>query len=180
MANPKCKCCNKELKRSTAFKEEYINPQTLKVSNRYFCNQECFDKFHLDYKIKENFYCICSESLGFDVRKNRYFNKRISDLQDKEKVFLILYKKKDEFLLDYESKITNIKKHKTINKNYEIAVFTNTLNEYLQKYENITKEEENKTNNKVIAELDDYIDYESAMPKGLQVKPRKTIFDFND
>lgn len=173
MANPKCKCCGKEVSRKTAVKEEYIQTQNLKLANRYFCNQECYDKFHFEDTIKDNFYRITSEILNIEPLKNWYFKKRLSELKDKNKAFLILYKKKEEFLLEFESTIRKMRVEKSITKNYEIAVYINLLETYSKKYVDI----DNQTETKI--ELIDYIDYENAMPKGKQAKPRKTIFDID-
>lgn len=175
MAKVKCRCCGKSIDKSNAIREEYLQTKALKIANRYFCSQECFDEYHFEDKIKSQFYEVSSELLGIDSLKNRYFKKRLSEMSGNDKAFLIIEKKKEDIIPEFKTEIKKIKDKKSISKNYEIAVYINMLETYIKEFAN--NDIENNTENEII---EDYIDYESAMPKGKQAIERKTIFDMEE
>ncbi len=175
MAKVKCRYCGKSIDKSNAIREEYLQVKALKIANRYFCSQECFDEYHFEDKIKSQFYDVSSELLEIDSLKNTYFKKRLSEMSDITKAFLIIEKKKKDIISEFKTEIKKIKDKKSISKNYEIVVYINMLETYIKEF--INTEVENN-NERII--LDNYIDYESVMPKGKQAIKRKTIFDMEE
>lgn len=173
MANVKCKHCSKSVDKKNAIKEEYIT-NTLKIANRYFCSEECKKKFHYDKTIKVEFYSKCSEILGAEITRNAYFKKRIKEIEDTNLMYTYVDRYFETLLKNFKYEINRIEKTKTINLNYKIAVLINMISDGMKKYVNDEIAENYKIENEI---LKDYIDYENLMPRGKQVKPRKTIFD---
>lgn len=168
--NVKCRKCKKTINKNKAFAEEYLT-QTLRIMNRYFCSEECKNKYHFDEQIKDEFYSFCTKLLNTDTLKNRYFQNRLKDI-NLEKIYLYVYENKEEIEKNYIKIINRIEKTQKINLNYKIAVLLNTIEKEMNEYYEMKNLiEENKE------QLVDYIDFESLMPKGRQVKNKKTIFD---
>lgn len=172
MANVKCKHCGKSVDKKNAIKEEYIT-NTLKIANRYFCSEECKKNFHYDKTIKVEFYSKCSEILGSEITQNAYFKKRLKEIEDKKSMYLYVDKYFEELYKKFHREIIRIEKNKVINLNYKISVLINMISDGVKKY--ISNRVNKNHIEKII--LEDYIDYENLMPKGKQVKNRKTIFD---
>ena len=172
MANVKCKCCGKSVDKNIAIKEEYIT-NSLTIANRYFCSMECKDKFHQEEKIKSDFYLKCSEIIGTDISRNVYFKKCMKDI-DKSILYIYVDKYFDKLFENFRYEIKKIEKTKTINLNYKIAVLSGMISSGIKVYVDEKISDNFKQEKEILV---DYIDYESLMPKGVQVKQRKTIFD---
>lgn len=172
MTNVKCRNCSEIINKQNAIKEEYLT-NTLKIANRYFCSEKCKEDFHYDKTIKVEFYSKCSEILGSEITRNAYLKKRLKEIEDKKSMYLYVDKYFEELSKKFHREIIRIEKNKTINLNYKISVLINMISDGVKKYINNRINENNIE--KII--LEDYIDYENLMPKGKQVKNRKTIFD---
>lgn len=172
MTNVKCRNCSEIINKQNAIKEEYLT-NTLKIANRYFCSEKCKEDFHYDKTIKVEFYSKCSEILGSEITRNAYLKKRLKEIEDKKSMYLYVDKYFEELSKKFHREIIRIEKNKTINLNYKISVLINMIRDGVKKYINNRINENNIE--KII--LEDYIDYENLMPKGKQVKNRKTIFD---
>ena len=157
MANVKCKHCGKSVDKKNAIKEEYIT-NTLKIANRYFCSEECKKNFRYD-------------------KTNAYFKKRIKEIENTKLMYTYVDRYFETLFERFKCEINRIEKTKTINLNYKIAVLINMISYGMTRYVNDEIAENYKIENEI---LKDYIDYENLMPRGKQVKPRKTIFDEGD
>lgn len=176
MANVKCRNCSEIINKQNAIKEEYLT-NTLKIANRYFCSEECKKNFHYDKTIKVEFYSKCSEILGAEITRNAYFKKRIKEIENTKLMYTYVDRYFETLFERFKCEINRIEKTKTINLNYKIAVLINMISYGMTKYVNDEIAENYKIENEI---LKDYIDYENLMPRGKQVKPRKTIFDEGD
>lgn len=176
MANVKCRNCSEIINKQNAIKEEYLT-NTLKIANRYFCSEECKKNFHYDKTIKVEFYSKCSEILGAEITRNAYFKKRIKEIENTKLMYTYVDRYFEVLFERFKREINRIEKTKTINLNYKIAVLINMISYGMTKYVNDEIAENYKIENEI---LKDYIDYENLMPRGKQVKPRKTIFDEGD
>lgn len=176
MANVKCRNCSEIINKQNAIKEEYLT-NTLKIANRYFCSEECKKNFHYDKTIKIEFYSKCSEILGAEITRNAYFKKRIKEIENTKLMYTYVDRYFETLFERFKCEINRIEKTKTINLNYKIAVLINMISYGMTKYVNDEIAENYKIENEI---LKDYIDYENLMPRGKQVKPRKTIFDEGD
>lgn len=176
MANVKCRNCSEIINKQNAIKEEYLT-NTLKIANRYFCSEECKKNFHYDKTIKVEFYSKCSEILGAEITRNAYFKKRIKEIENTKLMYTYVDRYFEVLFERFKREINRIEKTKTINLNYKIAVLINMISYGMKKYVNDEIAENYKIENEI---LKDYIDYENLMPRGKQVKPRKTIFDEGD
>lgn len=172
MANVKCRNCSEIINKQNAIKEEYLT-NTLKIANRYFCSEKCKEDFHYDKTIKVEFYSKCSEILGAEITRNAYFKKRIKEIEDTNLMYTYVDRYFETLFERFKREINRIEKTKTINLNYKISVLINMISNGVKKYINNGMNENHIE--KII--LEDYIDYENLMPKGKQVKNRKTIFD---
>lgn len=176
MANVKCRNCSEIINKQKAIKEEYLT-NTLKIANRYFCSEKCKEDFHYDKTIKVEFYSKCSEILGAEITRNAYFKKRIKEIENTKLMYTYVDRYFEVLFERFKCEINRIEKTKTINLNYKIAVLINMISYGMKKYVNDEIAENYKIENEI---LKDYIDYENLMPRGKQVKPRKTIFDEGD
>lgn len=176
MANVKCRNCSEIINKQNAIKEEYLT-NTLKIANRYFCSEECKKNFHYDKTIKVEFYSKCSKILGSEITQNAYFKKRLKEIENTKLMYTYVDRYFEVLFERFKREINRIEKTKTINLNYKIAVLINMISYGMKKYVNDEIAENYKIENEI---LKDYIDYENLMPRGKQVKPRKTIFDEGD
>ena len=172
MPKVKCKHCGKTINSKNAIFEEYFTT-TLRIMKRYFCSEECKRNYNFEKIIKDEFYFKCSELIGVDLSNNRYFKERFSEIESKEQAYLLIYKHAEEMFCEFNESIKKVQE-KGLVTSYRIAVLINIIKQGISKYfnEDILK---NYNSEEII--LEDYIDYESLMPKGKQVKERKTIFD---
>lgn len=175
MAKVKCVECEKRVDKELSFTGTIFNKNGKEV-NKNFCSIECKEKWFEKYNLKENFYSKLSELTGVNVRGSVIFNKKFSELGDKEPYYELLRDRYDNIYYSYKEALDNAKSRlATITINYKLSLLLGVIEKTMRDYTY------NSTTNplETIVEpcMDNYMDYESLYPKGKQVKPRTTYMD---
>lgn len=134
----KCKECGNKLERDSAYLVENISEKTLKLSRKYYCNEECLKRQEKRKELIIKCNDLMEEILKIPIRTNIYFNKMYSPIIKKYDYFVIY-----EFLTSEKEYIQQQLEGKDFNTiNVKLKYFLAIMQNNIGKYEEIVDNKE--------------------------------------
>ena len=145
----KCKNCGKITTVDKAYKHSFLS-DSLRIINEYYCDESCYEMLIKRKELKDDCYKRFNRILGFKVETNIYCRKMIKDI-----VEVYGYESIQRFLIAEEDEIImTMDRMSFASSNNKISYFIAILQNHIESYKRVVKQEEEVAKREVNVEDD--------------------------